>query len=252
MRASGMRVWKLFLCWLCLVAVVRADQATDLANIHVEVIGGRERIAALKALRATGYVFAGGKKVRFSQITARPNRVRQEIGAAGRSLVQASDGATAPWKFDTGVWPPRYAEMPAGEAKLFTADAEFDDPLVAGAERGYVFDYAGEVTVGGRKLLRLLVTKKMAESFSLLLDAENYFIVARLDRRTSPAGRAIEIATRFDDFRPVEGVLLPHKVSVLTEGKIVQQIVIEAIVANPEVTDETFARPKAATAGEKK
>ena len=247
-----MRVWKILLGWFCLTAALRADQATDLANIHVEVIGGRERIAALKALRATGYVFAGGKKVRFSQITARPNRVRQEIGAAGRSLVQASDGVTVPWKFDTGVWPPRYAEMPAAEAKLFSADAEFDDPLVAGAERGYACDFAGELTVGGRKLVRLLVTKQRAESFMLLLDAENYFIVARMDRRTSPAGRAIEIVTRYEDFRPVEGVLLPHKVSVVTDGKIVQQIVIEAIEANPEVTDETFARPKATPPVEKK
>ena len=241
-----MRVGQILLGWLLIAGLVRADQAEDLARIHLEVIGGRERIAALTALRASGVVVTGGKKVRFTMLAARPNRLRLETGADGRSLVQASDGVDAPWKYDTGIWPPHYQAMADGEARVFAADAEFDDPLVAGGARGFVFDYAGEVEAGDKKLLRVLVTRKLTETFSVLVDPETYFIVARVEHRQSAGGRRVEIVTRYGDYRPVDGVLLPHKVAVLTDGKLVQQTFIEAVEPNPAVTAATFARPRAA------
>ncbi len=224
--------------------VAWADQAEDVQRVHLEVIGGKERIEALTAVRASGVVVTGGKKVRFTLIAARPNRVRLETGAEGRSLVQASDGVEPPWKFDTGIWPPRYQPMAEPEGRVFTADAEFDDPLVAGAARGFVFDSAGEVEAGGRRLLRVLVTRKLTDTFSLLVDAETYFIMAKVEHRQSVGGRKVEIVTRYEDYRPVEGVLLPHKIAVIIDGRVTQQTVIESVEANPVVTAETFTRPR--------
>lgn len=217
----------------------------DMARIHLEVIGGKDRIQALTAMRVTGYVLAGGKKLRFTMISARPNRVRLETGAEGRSLIQVSDGIEPPWKFDTGNWPPRYVPMAEGDARIFTADAEFDDPLVAGEERGYTFDYAGEVPAGEKKnLLRILVTQRRGTPFSILLDPETYFIVARLEQHSAPSGRNVQIVTRFDDYRPVAGVLIAHRVSMVSDGKPVQQTFIESVEPNPTLTAETFARPE--------
>lgn len=239
-----MRLCGIFLGWLVMAVAVRADQATDLARIHIEVIGGKERIDALTSLRASGYVLAGGKKVRFSMVAARPNRVRLETGADGRRLVQASDGVGAPWKWDSGVVPPKYQAMADTEGRVFAADAEFDDPLVGGAGRGYTFDYAGEVASGGRKLLRVLVTRKLTDTFAVLVDSDTYFIVAKMETRQSPGGRRVEIVTRYEDYRPVAGVLMPHRVAVLMDGKLMQHTIIESVEPNAPVTTETFARPR--------
>ncbi len=229
------------------MAVVRADPAADIAQIHVEAIGGRQRLAALTGLRMSGVVIMGGQRVRFIMIAARPDRVRLETESNGRTLVNASNGVEPAWEFDTGTWPPHYRLMSEAAAKAFTADAEFDDPLVAGLERGFVLEYAGETEVDGRKLLRVLVTRNLRDTFTLLLDEETYFILLRVEERTTAGGRKRQIVTRYDDFRPVEGVLLPHKVTLLTDGRIEQQMLMEKIEANPELTPETFTRPKAAS-----
>ena len=241
-----MRAWQFLFGWWCVAALGRADPAEDLARIHVEVLGGQERIDALTALRASGVVMTGGKRVRFTMIAARPNRLRLETVAEGRTLVQASDGVGVPWKLDSGVQPLRDVPMAEGEGRVFAADAEFDDPLVAGAARGYGLDYAGEVDAGAKKLVRVLVTRKLQETFSVLVDPETYLIVARVEHRLSAGGRRLEITTRYDDYRPVRGVLLPHRVAVVMGGKVVQVTVIEAVEANPAVTAETFARPPVA------
>lgn len=242
-RACGMRMWHIFLGWLALAVAGHADQATELAQIHLEVIGGQDRIDALKAMTARGYVLTGGKKVPFTMVAARPNRLRLETGTGEQALVQVTDGAEAPWRANLGATPLHVMTMPEGEGKLFTADAEFDDPLVAGAERGYSLDYAGEVDSGGKKLTRLLVTRKLRETFAVFVDPDTYFIVARMETRSSPGGRKVEVLTRYEDYRPVAGVLIPHKVGLLVDGKIKQVTVVESVEPNPKLTPETFARP---------
>ncbi len=226
------------------VVDARADRAGDLARIHVQAMGGPERIAALAAMRASGLVTTGGKRLRFTMYAARPNRVRLETGNDGRTLVQATDGVEPPWEFDTGTWPPRYRAMAEQNVNTFLGDAEFDDPLVAGESRGFSCDYAGEVELDGRKLPRLLVTRNMTQTYSLLLDPETFLIVLRVEQRKSVGGRPLQIATRFDDFRPVDGVLIAHEITMMVDGKVTQQTKIERIDPNPRITGETFTRPK--------
>jgi hypothetical protein len=228
---------------LATAATVRADRVEDLARIHVEAIGGQARIAALAALRASGHVLAAGKQVQFTMTAARPAKVRLETEAGGRTLVQATNGVELPWEFDSSTAPARPRTMADSLAKTFIADAEFDDPLVAGASRGYVFDYAGELQVEGRKLHRVLVTRKMTDTFSLLVDDETYFIVMRVEHRTSAGGRKLQIVTHYEDFRPVDGVLLPHQVTVAIDGRMTQQTKITRIEANPRLQDSLFTRP---------
>ncbi len=243
-----MRFLRAWLLASLIPLAVRADRAQDLARIHVEAIGGEERIAELKSLRASGHVTAGDKRVRFTMTAARPNLIRLETEAGGRTLVQGSDGEEPAWEFDTGTWPPQYRAMAPATAKTFVADAEFDDPLVAAAARGYSLDFAGEMKIDGQSFLRVLVTGSRAATFSVIIDPRTYFIVMRIEQRESAGGRKAQVVTHYGDFRPVDGVLLPHQIAVAINGKVTQRTVIDRIDANPELAEDTFRRPRAAAA----
>ncbi len=223
--------------------LVRADPAADIAAIHVEAMGGRERVAALVAMRATGEVTAAGKTVRFTLLAGRPDRVRVETTTGDRTLVQGSDGVAAAWEYEAGATTPQVRKMAEGTARTFTADAEFDDPLVAGAARGYGFDFGGEAVAEGRKLFRVLVTRRLTETFTLLVDASTYLIVGRQEMRGTATGRRVPVLARYGDFRPVEGVLLPHQVTVTVDGRVTQETRIERIEANPVFEVVGFSRP---------
>ena len=247
MRLAGWGVRFVFAILAGLPAVlmvpVRADRVADVRYIHIEAMGGRARVEALSAMRAVGHVVTGGKRVRFHLLAARPNRVRIETEAGGRTLIQVSDGVAPPWEYDTGTWPPKYRELSPGVAKTLAANAEFDDPLIAGEARGFVLDFAGEVQVEGRKLLRLLVTRRLTETFRLYVDARTYLIAIRTETRASATGRPLDIVTRYRDFRPVRGVLLPYEILVTIDGRFSQQTKIDRIEPNPPITPETFSRP---------
>jgi hypothetical protein len=221
-----------------------ADRSDDVARIHLEALGGKERVAALAAMHATGAVVSRAGRVRFTMVAARPNRLRLETGSGNRTLVQATDGVNPSWEFDTGKWPPRYQNMPENIGRTFATDAEFDDPLVGGKERGYTFEYSGETTVENRRLLRIQVSRPPGETFAVLIDEDTYLITMRVEKRAGGGGKSLQIQTRYDDYRPVEGVLLPHRITVVVDGEITQQTLIDDIDPNPPLTAETFARPK--------
>ena len=129
---------------------------------------------------------------------------------------------------------------------MFTGDAEIDDPLIAGEVRGGRLDLAGEGMVDDRKVARLLVARNGGVPFFLLLDLETFFIVQRIDPRRQASGREAEVVSRFDRFRPVNGVLLPHSVEDSLDRRQVQSTLIEAMEANPKVDYGIFRRPESA------
>ncbi len=230
-----------------LLASVEAGEVDAWVARHRESIGGAGRIAALRSLRAEGTVQGGGSTVRFQFFAARPAAVRLETERAGRTLVQATDGNEPPWEFDTGQWPPTYRAMAPAAARVFAADAEFDNPLVATADRGYVLEDGGEVQAEGRRWRRILATRRLVETVFLLLDPETAWLAFRLEEKAGPGGRKVRILTRYEDPRPVAGVLLPHRVVQLVDGVVRQTIVIDLMEANPVLEPDLFRRPRPPT-----
>lgn len=219
---------------------LRADRADDIARIHIEAIGGRMRINLVTTLAATGRVEIDGREMNFRLLAERPNRLWMETEFAGRRLVQGTDGESPPWQFNPDDQPVMVTRLTGQQARDFAADAEFDDPLVDYAERGYVLDYAGEATVDGRKVLKLLVTRRLVDSYFLLVDAETYFIT----RRVTPEVRGgLEVVreTIYDDFRPVGGVIMPHRITVRVGDRLLHDTIMVTVTPNARVPAGSFA-----------
>jgi hypothetical protein len=93
-------------------------------------------------------------------------------------------------------------------------------------------------------LTKILVTRNGGLPFFVLLDAETFFIVQRIDVRRQASGRDAEVVTRFERFRPVDGVLLPHLIEITIEGRVVQTTSIESMEPNPKIEAAIFRRPE--------
>lgn len=234
------------LACLAFLRMAAAEEAENLAHIHVEAIGGEMRLHLLTSLRVTGHVDIDDRRLEFTLLAQRPNRIRMETRAPDHVIVQATDGVNPPWQMDPNAAPLRPHRITGDEARAFSADAEFDDPLVDFADKGYTVDYAGEADWGGRKVYRILVTRKLVDIYYLLLDAETYFIVGKQAVRRLDYGRQVQMETRYEDFRPVAGIIMPHRVIVSADGKPLHETVLERVEPNVPVPDGSFTMPPAA------
>lgn len=229
------------------VEKAKAEKMKELVRLHLEALGGAKRLEKLAAIRATGVsAIAGKAAVGFTLTAARPAKIRLETEAGGRTLVQGWDGQEPAWEFDTIKWPPQYRAMAADVAHHFTRDAEFDDALVAGEKRGYTLEYGGEIESesAGQKVVRVIVRRKGEDPYVLLLHAKTCLIVARVETRTGMGDQKSQVITKFEDYSAVEGVMMARTVTVLVDGKPVQQTRIAKIDGNPALSADTFTRPK--------
>jgi hypothetical protein len=119
-------------------------------------------------------------------------------------------------------------------------------PRAAGLafERGYTFENAGEATIKGRRLLCVLVTHEVTQSYFLFLDPTTYFIVLRIDPPRAAGAERAEIVTEYHDFRPVGGVLVPHAVTITANGHVTEYAQLDSIAPNPTLSPGTFLRPQ--------
>jgi len=238
----GMRAIRLLALFFLLVPGTRADSADDVARIHIEAIGGKMRMNLLRTLRATGRVNIDGRVLSFRLLAERPNRLRMETQSGRRRLIQATDGVSAPWQLDPDAKPGRVTQVEGEEAREFAADAEFDDPLVDFAARGYAIDYAGETQVGDRRAIKLLVTRRFVDSFQLLVDAETYFILKKVSTRVRQ-GREVKMEITYDDHRPVGGIIIPHRYFTHADGRLLHETILESVEANAPVPPDSFTAP---------
>jgi outer membrane lipoprotein-sorting protein len=220
--------------------VARADFAKDLARIHTESVGGRARVDALKGLKVTGTTRSERGDLQFRMWAGRPNQIRTEVTSGSRTIVQVWNGKAEPWRADSQTR--RILFMSGDQADEFKAEAEFDDPLLAGADRRVSLDYAGEVTVEGRPLLKVVVTRNFTETSFAYLDATTYLIV-RTDVVRRRRGVDVILRTEYSDFRPVAGVMLPHRLVVSQNGKRLHETVIDQMEPNPKLPDDIFKLP---------
>lgn len=238
------RKWQWILFWLA-APLIHAEDADNIARIHVEAIGGKMRLGLLQSLQAEGQVFIDDRRLDFTLIAQRPNRLRMETRSGERTIVQATDGANAPWQMFTGANPSKPTSLIGDESREFAADAEFDDPLVDYAERGYTLDYAGKISWNEKQVFRLFVTRRFTAGYYLLVDTETYFIVEKQAVRRLESGREVSIETRYEDFRPVAGIIMPHRIIALAEGKPLHETVMRRVQANVSVRDGIFTKPVA-------
>jgi hypothetical protein len=217
-----------------------ADRGAEIARVHLAALGGHARIEALGSVRIFGRAITGDREVWFTLVAARPNRLRLETQFPNRTIIQGWDGVAAPWELDP-LKSARADAMPAATAALFVLDADFDDPLVRAGAGGGV-EFAGESVVNGRPMLRLLVPRGVKENIFVLLDAQTFLIHSRGHQLRGAAG-AMEIVTRYNDYRPIAGVLFAHEVTLLVNGQEKQRTKFERIEPNVVVLAEMFIRP---------
>jgi Protein of unknown function (DUF1579) len=177
---------------------------------HAAARGGLERWQALKSLRLSGTQTAFSETAPFTLTRARPGLFRLEQTLLSRPITMAYDGSTAWWINPLfGLdWPVR---VPEPDAAVVRRNAELVEgtPLLAGRGQGQTVELVGLGELDGSPAWQLKVRRRDGAEETWYLDPKTYLERARFDQ-TTDFGSPEEQWTYFSDFRPVQGLVLPH------------------------------------------
>lgn len=223
-----------------------AQTADELIEKNIQARGGREKLAALQAVRLTGKMVMGpGMEAPFTQELARPNKVRVEFTFQGMTGVQTYDGKEG-WALMPFMGKTEPEPIAGDELKALDDQADIDGLLVGYKEKGHQIEYAGKEDLEGSPAHKLKVTKKNGDVAWLWLDAE-HFLELKISGKTKVRDQEIEGETLFGDYKEVGGIVFPHSIENRAVGMPGgMSITVDKIELNPELPTDRFAKPQAA------
>ncbi len=230
---------------LACAAVATAQSAEELVAKNLQAKGGIEKIKAIKTLRMTGHMEAGGMAVTVGQEAKAPDLVRQTATVQNMTQVMAYDGSIG-WQispFEGRRDPERLGE---DDMRQLVEDADFYGPLVDYQAKGNRIEYLGHTTVDGDDALRLKVTLKNGDILYYDLDPDSWLEI-RIERQQFIRGAVRESVTELGSYKPVNGVYYPFSIQNGSKRDPTARsaVTIDKIEANVDIPDSAFKMPGA-------
>jgi hypothetical protein len=229
---------------LALFAISTSAQTADeIIAKYIKTIGGMEKIQAVKTLRRTGKVIAGGGfEIPIVEENKRPNLVRRDIMLQGLTGVNAYDGKTG-WKIEP--WSGKKDPEPLGEAELkaIIDSSDFDGALISYQQKGNKVEYSGMDEVEGTDAFKLKLTLANGEIRYYYMDTD-YYVPIRIDTKRIIRGAEVEFEMVLGDYKEVAGWYIAHSMEIGPKGsQFKQKITYSQIEANVPLDDRRFVMP---------
>lgn len=230
----------------------RAGEDVTLAEVierHTAAVGGEAALDSVRGLRVELRIIEPEFVVDGVYRAVRGGRMRIDVYAGGeRVFTEALDGARA-WQMGADSATVREADEKATAAlwhgTQFPGNLLYLRDMEA---RGHRLELVRRDTVQGvaYHVLRLTLSDGFASDW--YVHPDTWLIERRRDVRAlhpdlDPTEQQLE--TRWDDFRPVGGVLRAFRSWQvdLASGDTLQRTRVERIVVNPELSDDVFEMP---------
>lgn len=222
--------------------------AAQIIEKNVAARGGLEAWRRVETMGWTGHVQGateGGLPMPFVMQLQRPNRTRFDISTIDKRFTRIFDGANG-WRVRPGgSGLPELKAFSKEEITFARDEFVIDGPLIDYAAKGVAVKLAGLDELDGRKAYLLEVTLPGGASRRVWVDAKT-FLDFRSDRpSTSPLTKGAAVSVYYSDFRPVDGLLIPHTIETRAASSAgsSQTLVIDQVVLNPPLSQQAFAKP---------
>lgn len=238
---SGARlVWLLILTPLA-AAPARAQTADEIVARNVEAKGGIEKWKTLSSVKLSGRMMREGQELPLTIYSKRPNLMRREIALPGGKMVQGFDGTTA-WILNPQT--NQAMALPTAAADVMRTTGQFEGPLIDYKAKGHTVELVGREQLDGADVHHLTLTMKGGEIQHYYLDAKTGLEVRMTQELDAgPAGRQT-VTSEVADYRNVNGVMIPHSVRQLVDGKEVARVTIDKAEFDTITDDAIFQMPK--------
>jgi outer membrane lipoprotein-sorting protein len=229
---------------------VNAQTVDEIIGKYYKSIGGMDKNKSLTSTKAIGKAPTPQGDFPFELYKEKPNKVKVVIDIMGKKMVaQAYDGKTA-WMLNPFVGETAQ-ELPADQAKSIIDGAEFEDPFINYAAKGYVVSLEGTEDIQGIQCYKVKLVKNKGiadkESTQYYYFDKESGLPLMIKTTVSVGSQEQEVETYLSDYRDAgDGMIMPYSFEVKMGGQVVQSMVFDKITLNEDIPDDEFKFPGSA------
>ena len=217
-------------------------KALEILTAGIDAMGGAEALLGRKTIyikkKTINHQYPEPREGIITIWYKRPDKFRKEVIYPERQFVEVFDGQRA-W-FDTGSGPQTHGRIRI--AAISDGLAELDLPAnYLDADLTY-FNISQEIP---GKLAHVVKMRKNGYTKELMFDVDTQLLEITGEYE-NPWGAADKM-TRFDRYRPIDGMLIPHRIEYWRGNTMTLETEIQEIKFNEPMDDALFAYPAVAS-----
>ncbi|MBI5657161.1 MAG: hypothetical protein HZC44_10280 [Geobacter sp.] len=195
-------------------------------------------MAKIRSVKATGHIveFMTGNGGAYARYLERPGKLRIEIMPGQEGEVRILDGGHG-WQLGRSGFE---ASNPVMVQSMVYQYCYLDLPM-GFADRSYPVSFGGLHKLGNRETYQLNLRLKNAPELHVFVDTKSRLIV-RVSSSFAMGGMGVgELSTEYGDFRAVDGVLFPHRLTNYAGDVKLSEIDLSEISVNGKIPASLFA-----------
>ncbi|HYL61309.1 MAG TPA: hypothetical protein VE077_01720 [Candidatus Methylomirabilis sp.] len=215
---------------------LKAQDAAKIADQYVKAAGGSKALSRVQtmALEGTFTNAADGKAGTFTLDTKLPNRFYSELVLGDKPVIEAYNGKSA-WHQDAGG---EISTLIGSQGLQLEAASTYYNLRFRSFKKNKVaLAFVGHAQVRGKDTLQVETTSPSGIKRETFFDPQSHLIV---EESGELGGINEEIL--YDDYRPVNGVQMPHQIE-LHRGSDVYDIAVTRADINSTIGERVFDFP---------
>jgi hypothetical protein len=226
----------------------QAQSAEALVSRNLTAKGGVARLKAVPGFRILARVLLPTAGLEFPAVitTKRPNRFYQESTIRGAKVIAGYDGEKG-WIVNPLMGGANATEMQGSRLEMLKRQLDLEGPLVDYKAKGTTVEVAGHDTIEGKAVTKLKVTPKDGLVEFFFVDDETG-LETKTVKQIKDGDAITTLETRYSNYQPVDGVMLPHIVEQKAAGQVLQFTIehVEITAADDAVFKMPAAAPQTA------
>ena len=220
-----------------------SQTADEIANKHIDAIGGKDNWKKIKSVIMDGTMSFQGIDIAVTTTSVHNTGSRQDLNIMGQAnyiiMTPTAGWMYMPVQGQTNVEPMTEEMVKKGADELDTQGA-----LVDYKEKGHALEYLGKEDVEGTECHKLKLTLKGGKVTTYFIDPAS-FLLLKSTAKQEVNGQEMEMTTGYSNYQKLpEGISMPMTISVPLGPGMNADMVISKIQINKEVPATTFQPAK--------
>lgn len=222
-----------------LAITVQAQTADEIVNKHIEAIGGKDKIAAMKSVYTEYEMDMQGNAAAGVIYQVNGKGFRNEIDFGGQKLVQVYTEKGG-WGINPFMGQTAPTAMPDEVAKAGKGQIDIGGPLFNYAAKGNKVELQGKEDINGVSAHKLKVTSADSTEVVFLIDPTTYYVL-RSTSKASVNGQPIETVANFSDYKKSDyGYVTAGKYELILPQGLTLNITNKKTEVNKEIDPKIF------------
>jgi hypothetical protein len=225
-------------------AFASAQTAEELIAKHIKATGGENwsKVEAVKMEATIAADAAAGMSIGWTMTTIRDKAARMDVAVMGMvqtSVVNGDQGwSTNPFMGKTDAEP-----LTGDQVKAMRDQTDIDGTVIGYKEKGYTVEYVGKEDVDGTEAHKIKVNKGGKKVEYIFYDPQTSYEIKNV-QVDEVDGQEVETSTVFSNFKPVNGIVMPHTMQQANPMMGNTTITLSNVTFNPVVDMKIFDMPK--------